>query len=314
MTISSCLARVRRSIYRLETRSRHYWVRRLALHDPHALADLHVEGLSYRFRTADRYAALTRDAPSPKPITPAATARLEDVLNGDFEERGRDRTAVVHPIRSDGGFRLLISRGETLKRQGVIEARRRRTRLFRPEAFDLVCYDQARGDLIVKAGSAADRRVYCKAVGLCVFGDKFLFDPDLSPPRYSLAPLRERGRAALTFAHVPGIEDVRLERVEIKRKDYQDGLIKIQGPAVWPLLDLLGSPMPRAGRFARAALKFKLAGLKRERTLVLTPPFRCSCEQDDHGGVIERFMEAGGYLLPRSESMRELTPTLFDGV
>ncbi|MEL6311206.1 MAG: hypothetical protein AAFQ17_02390, partial [Pseudomonadota bacterium] len=281
---------------------------RLALHDPNALAELHVEGLSYRFRTTDRIAAISKQVPKPRKLTPQVKAHLEDVLNGDFERRGRDRTAIVYPIENGAGFRLLISRGDTLKRQGVIEGGERRTRLFRPEEFDLVCYDQKHGDLLVKAKGVTDRRVYCQAIGLCLFGDRFLFDPDLSPSRYSLAPLRERGRAALTFAHIPGVEGAWLERLEVKRKDYDNGIIKICAPNVWELLELFGRPVPDAAVFFRAAIKFKLAGLKRERTLVLTPPFRCSCEQDDHGDIIEQFMDAGGYLLPRSESMREIPP------
>lgn len=286
---------------------------RLALHDANALADLHVEGLSYRFRTTDRIAALCKEVPRPRKVTPQVKSHLEDVLNGDFERRGRDRTAVVYPIETEGGFRLLISRGDTLKRQSVIEEGQRRTRLFRPEEFDLVCYDQKRGDLLVKVKGVTDRRVYCQAIGLCLFGDRFMFDPDLSPSRYSLAPFRERGRAALTFAHIPGIEGAWIERLEVKRRDYDNGVIKIYAPNVWELLELFGRPVPDAAVFFRAALKFKLAGLKRERTLVLTPPFRCSCEQDDHGEIIEQFMDSGGYLLPRSESMREIPPSLFDG-
>lgn len=286
---------------------------RLALHDPSALADLHVVGLSYRFRTTDRIAALSKQVPRPRKLTPQVKAHLEDVLNSDFERRGRDRTAVVYPFETETGFRLLISRGDTLKRQGVIEDGQRRTRLFRPEEFDLVSYDLKHGDLLIKAKGITDRRVYCQAIGLCLFGDRLLFDPDLSPPRYSLDPLRERGRAALTFAHIPGIESAWLERLEVKREDYDDGVIKIHAPHVWELLELFGRPVPSTTVFFRAAIKFKLAGLKRERTLVLTPPFRCSCEQDDHGEIIEQFMEAGGYVLPRSESLLEISPTVFDG-
>ena len=285
---------------------------RLALHDAVALADLHVERLSYRFRTTDRIAALSKSVPVPKQFTPQIRTHLEDVLNADFERRGRDRTALIYPLETESGFRLLISRGDTLKRHGVIEEGQRRTQLFRPEEFDLVCYDPMRGDLLIKVKSSTDCRVYCQAVGLCLFGDRFLFDPGLSPSRYSLAPLRDRGRAALTFAHIPGIEGARLDRLEITRRDFDGGVIKIHGARVWELLELFGNPLPDAAVLFRAAIKFKLAGLKRERTMVLTPPFRCSCEQDDYGEVIEQYMEAGGYLLPRSESMREIPQTLFD--
>lgn|GEM_PF-5760254 len=59
--------------------------------------ELQVEGISYRFRTTDRIAALSKEVPTPRTVTPQVKAHLEDVLNGDFDRRGRDHTA----IRSD---------------------------------------------------------------------------------------------------------------------------------------------------------------------------------------------------------------------
>jgi len=284
----------------------------LALHDLDALVDLHLEGVSYRFRTTDRVAAICKGIPQPRKLTPEVKTHLEDTLNSDFDRRGRERSAIVNPFDAADGLRLLISRGDTMKRQSVIEGGQRRTKLFRPEEFDLICYDPKRGDLLVKVKSVTDLRVYCQAIGLCLFGERFLFDPELSPTRYSLGPLRERGRAALTCAHIPGIEGAWLHRLDVRRNDFDGGKMRIEAPYVWEMLELFGNPVPKAAVYFRAALKFKLEGLKKERTLIITPPYRCQCEQDDYGELIERFMDEGGYLLPRAESMREIPQTLFD--
>jgi hypothetical protein len=280
---------------------------RVAIKNATALFELHAATLADRFRTVDRVAALCKGIPTPHPITSAMKARIEDLLNGVFEEKGRDRSAVVVPIELPIGPGVLISRGDTMKRQSIVEAQNRRTMLLRPETFDFVCWDRENGDLLVRAQSKGDLAAYCKVMGLCLFGDRFMFMPQ-STHRYTLAPIRENGPASLSYAAFDGIDWVQLDSIEARDHSLDGTPVRMGQPRPWEALAHYASPLDPF----KMVLRAKIVGEKRERRIRIVPPYRIECELDDTATLFGCFLKGGGFMLPRPETPNEADLTLWD--
>jgi len=284
---------------------------RIAIKDAAALYELHTTTLGDRFKTVDRIAALCTGIPSPHAITPAMKSRIEDLLNGVFEAKGRDRSAVVVPIELPIGPGVLISRGDTMKRQSIVEAQRRSTMLLRPETFDFACWDQENADLLVRCQTKADLEAYCQVIGLCLFDDKFMFMPQ-STHRYTLSPVREHGPACLSYAAYEGIEWVELDWLEARDQSLDGTPVRVGQPRPWEALAQYGSALSSSLDPFRMVLKVKIIGEKRERRVRLVPPYRIECELDDVGILISHFLKGAGFLLPRPETPDESKLTLWD--
>lgn len=276
------------------------------------LFELHTTLVSDRFRTVDRFAAIGTHVPKAKRMTAAVKGRIEDLLNTNFQKRGRDRSAVVIPLDLPMGPAALISRGDTVKRQSIVEAQQRRTLLMRPETFDMVCWDEENGDLLVRAQGKGDIEVYCKTIGLCLFGDRFIFAPDATPKRYTLHPVREHGRACLSFAAQPGIEWIELDSIEVRHNDFDGTPIRVGRGRPWEVLATHGAPLPTAIEPIQMTLKVKVEGEKRERRVRIVPPYRIECEMDDVGVAISRFLKGAGFMLPRRGLVDDAKRTLWD--
>ena len=133
-------------------------------------------------------------------------------LEGSFQSKKRGIGCVV--VRTDVGYKVhfLIQHGQPCQRVPSRKGAQSTCTLLRPERTDKVIYDTAHNELRINASSPGDFRLYRDKFGLHLFGDpnKFVY-----AEKYTLAPLQERGPAALYCRDVGGMVWVRLVDLEI---------------------------------------------------------------------------------------------------
>lgn len=140
---------------------------------------------------------------------------------------------------------------------------------FRPERYDAVVLDTARGELRVSATSRWQKELYRRVFGRRLFGTEAFFP---SGDKYTLAPLIEDGPAALACFDVPGLLSVTLVRLE-----YTEPSRRGTGTAKWA--DDLFAAMreeawrvPDGARLTKAGFQARLAGTRSPRSVTISPP------------------------------------------
>lgn len=285
---------------------------RLFIKAPHVLRDLRVEVVSLRPRKISRYLAMSDQIPRTPREFRRRVAALEDALRSDFEQRNRGTGTRVHAFREHGGFRLMIRRGDILRSQAVIdEADETRRLILRPELYDVVRYDVRQGDLLVNAKSTSDAKSYCRIIGRHLFKNELLFDPLAPPPRYSLEPIRERGRSLFTCAEFGAIEEVRLGILDLEHPSQKHVKNRLGPDDAFAALDMVGGQLDPDALLPRARIDFRMVGEDRERHVFILPPIDAIYEHDELSEAIEAFIETRGLLLPRAESLDAVSESLF---
>lgn len=279
------------------------------------LEKLLTERASLRPSNFDRYMSICKSIPRMKRGSRTRLKSLEDALDSDFLNRQRQRAPGVvkgQMFKEANGFRLLVRRGDTKRSERTVDDEDGRTRslIFRPELYDIIRYDERYGDLLVNAKSKTDTRAYCCLIGEHLFGDRFAFDPNLAPRRYTLNAIREHGLAALTFADIEGIESVRLHLLELILPGCDNTPMRFGPGDALLALQAVGG-IDSTAVLVRAVFKIRIRGETRERTVGIKPPISATYDRDDAGAIIETFIERRGYLLPRSESLCGAPDTLF---
>lgn len=206
----------------------------------------------------------------------------------------------------------MIRRGDILRSQAVIdEADETRRLILRPELYDVVRYDRRQGDLLVNAKATSDAQSYCRIIGRHLFRNELLFDPVLPPPRYSLEPIRERGRSLFTCAEFEAIEEVRLSMLDLEHPSLNHVKTRLGPHDALAALQLVGGQIDPSALLQRARIDFRLVGEDRERAVFVLPPITAIYEHDELSEVIEEFIELRGLLLPRAESLDAVSQCLF---
>ena len=285
---------------------------RLFIKAPHVLRDLRVEVVSLRPRKISRYMAMSDRIPKTPRDLKRRVAALEDALRSDFAQRNRGTGTRVHAFREQGGFRLMIRRGDILRSHAVIdEGDETRRLILRPELYDVVRYDSRQGDLLVNAKAISDAQSYCRIIGHNVFRSDLLFDPIVPPPRYTLEPIREHGRALFSCAEFEGIEEVRLSVLDLEHPSLNHVKTRLGPHDAFAALQMVGGEIDPTALLQRARIDFRLTGEDRERPVFILPPITAIYEHDELSEAIEEFIEARRLLLSRAESLDAVSESLF---
>lgn len=277
----------------------------LVLAAPKDVYELHVKSAPVRYLTMDRLLPTKHADASGITVTREKREQLTDFLNIHFEKLNRDRSAEVYPIEEDRFTRLLISRGETIKRQIVVVDGGRELHIFRPEVFDMLCIDHESGELLVHCTTKADRKLYSQAVGTVLFNDVQRYDVNSGPRRFDFTSLYERREALFEGVSVPGMEYIRLHSARWRRGDLDGGVSTHAGPDIWDVLNQLENFDEERTPVERFAIKAKMCDSPKERTVSITPPFTASYGTDAQGLAIEEALRQAEILLDEEHAIRE---------
>lgn len=278
---------------------------RLVLAVPMAVHELHVKSAPVRYLTMDRLLPTKHVDAAGVAVTPEKRQEITEFLNARFEKLNRDRSAEVYPIQEDRFTRLLISRGETIKRQSVVVANGRELRIFRPEVFDMLCIDHKTGELLVHCTTQADRKLYSQAVGTVLFDDVQRYDVRSGPRRFDFTPLYERRETLFDGVNVAGLEYIRLHSARWIRGDLKGGVSVHTGPDIWDVLNQLENLDPRETPIKRISIKARMYASPKDRTVSLTLPFTASYGTDAQGLAIEEALRQTEILLDEQRALQE---------
>lgn len=278
---------------------------KLVLDAPMGVHELHVKLAPVRYLTMDRLLPTKHVDANGITVTPEKRSKLTEFLNARFEKLNRDRSAEVYPIQENRFTRLLISRGETIKRQAVVVTNGRELRIFRPEVFDMLCIDHKTGELLVHCTTQADRKLYSQAVGTVLFDDAQRYDVRSGPRRFDFTPLYERREALFDGVSVAGLEYIRLHSARWIRGDLKGGVSVHTGPDIWDVLNQLENLGPRETPIERISIKAKMYASPKDRTVSLTLPFTASYGTDAQGLAIEEALRQTEILLDEQRALQE---------
>lgn len=231
----------------------------------------------------------------PRFVAPSKStlARLASSLDGYFEKKHHGRGCHVFSGGGNGKCWFLVRHGQPYKREATNDDGVRSTVVYRPEAYDVVTYRPASGELAVNTGSKWEVDLYRRAFGEHLFGDLHV---DFSEEgRYNLDPIRRDGRDCLECGDVAGLQSIRLRELRF----FWGGALREveirQALDVFELYDGERRSLPPAEiSYAKFEVKFEEA--KRPRMLSIDPPKKASYTRDSDAEVLEEWMTLRGFV------------------
>ena len=254
-----------------------------------------------QFLTKPRSFEYYQSAAEPKPIgkiTDEKLSRLEKDLNIYFIWKKRGKTCKVFAYPKNDETWFLVRRGEPYKREGSIKNGESKSIFYRPEAFDVVVYNETIGEIRINANVVWLKRIYRQFFGKHFFGDTDFFP---GTQKYTLDPLRRDGAAALVCSDVEGLEWVLLKElhyywggpyceIEIRKADN-----------LFAAFESSNRSIQRKARMSKAKFQVKFNNAKRPRTLTIRPPNIANFTRDDDSVIGEIWLARRGFIMNAPE-------------
>jgi hypothetical protein len=243
------------------------------------------------------YASYQPDHLPAAPFRRPSDAELDALarsLDDWFESRLRGRgTRVIMCDRCDGVW-FLVRHGEPFKREESIEGLEASSVCYRPLKYDVLVYQPALGELRVNARSKGEKELYRLTFGKHLFGHEDFFP---GTEKYTLAPLREDGAAALRCADVAGIDWVKLSEVQFFYGGHLAEILIRKSDNVFASLQARGQEFPGGGRILRATFRIKFTDCKVSRSVVIRPSNIAQYMRDDDSELVEAWLAARGFII-----------------
>jgi hypothetical protein len=233
---------------------------RLYLQDPQVLERKVREQLFDQRKTFESYrAADPNDAIDIKTLPPDMIP-LEQDLDKYFQSKKRGVGTRVIRKDSAGEVRFLVQYGQTCRREPSRKGRQSTCTFFRPEKTDVVILDVTHNEMRINASNFPDLREYRSLFGRHLFGneDRFVF-----AEKYTLAPLKVAGMAALNCRDVVGIESVRLSEIEYSWGGAFDHVEIHRAEDLFRALMIINRVIEQEAQIRKAVFKIKLEGEKK---------------------------------------------------
>jgi hypothetical protein len=270
------------------------------LKDPMCLRRSHAQILVLKPRSYHYYQS---DAPPPAEFfLPDETklSTIADRMDLWFANKNRGTGARVFAFDApeEDKVYFLIRHGMPFKREGKIENGTSSSVFYRPEFHDVIIYDRANNDLAVfnKSQAKGERAMYVAVLGEELFGKEEYFT---ARERFTLEPLREYGKDALSVADIDGIDWIRLIELQIKHPSVNGDFQIRRSRDFFAMLAELREPFPTGGTLHAAKFSVKFTGSKDPRTAGLAPPYRANYERNEDAHLLETWFRKRDYIIPR---------------
>jgi hypothetical protein len=166
--------------------------------------------------------------------------------------------------------------------------------LYRPRKHALLKYDAVRGEMGVYSSAEQEQKVLLKIFGRVLFGRDNFFP---GTTKFDLRPLMSRGRAALAWADVPHIEEVRLTDLEFFRRRAPWRRVTAAAGDLFELIERGEVCWPEdPTEITRATFTVKLWRQSRPRKLTIMPCNRALYSRDEDSQIMERWMVARRFI------------------
>jgi hypothetical protein len=260
---------------------------------PELLRRVHAETYALRQK---KFVHWQSRLPNPQPF-PACDEplvfRLQDHLDDWFEARKRGRNSRVMMFRRGDAVWIVVRHGQTFKREGSIRDGKSSTEYYRPEKYDVLCYDPVHGTLGIHAEGQRLMEFYLHSIGLFFFEDDryFAFEH-----KVSLDPLKVHGRQSLNCEDIPGIDTVRLLELTRFRGGPWKRTIVDKATDLFAALEEEGQSLLPTARLVSAVFELTFIGTEKPRRLTLRPPNIIVYARNEDRTLVELFLRARGFL------------------
>ncbi|MDR1492019.1 MAG: hypothetical protein LBT05_04780 [Planctomycetaceae bacterium] len=263
--------------------------------DPKILQSTHSEFAGFRVKK-------TEHCFSRKPLYPDVSQErliaLEDDLNDWFDSINKGRGVQVMVYERGGTIWFHLRRGELLKNDCDLKNNGQIKRIvYRPERYDVVGYTPCDCEFEIHSETKREKNIYCKLFGKHLFNDEnFILSGDKST-RYTLSPLKERGRDALACGDVDGMDWARLTELQamIPGKEKYREVYKSENG----LFEDWGTLAPQANKnysFVLASFLLRFTDLIRPKTLTICTPNVAIFERGVQSDMIMKWLKTRGFI------------------
>ena len=262
--------------------------------DREVVEALHVKksvkrGRSFRYYSTDA---------NPLPVFTGPTAeqlrKIEEGMNAFCLATSRGPGARVFAWPEGNRWRFVVRHGKVRRGEEAMENGEPTTVFFRRRHRDVLGYDGARGEMGVNACNPREEEVLLRVFGRSLFGRADFFP---GTDKYTVWPIVRDGRDCLACADVPGIEWVRLTRVEFCQREGERHRSVQEAEDIFRLVERGKVKWPdRLEDFASATFQVKFHGAKKPRRLTIVPCNRVIYGREEDWPLLERLMLARGFI------------------
>ena len=264
------------------------------LKNPEALERKEHEEFFQKRKSFESYRAANPEVVVAIDDLPADLSSLQEALDAYFQAKKRGVGCRVNRKDSAGEVRFLIEHGQLCKREPSRRGPKSTSTFFRPEKTDVVIYDVVHNELRINASTFADVREYRALFGRQVFGDEGRF---VFREKYTLDPLKNDGRAALSCGDIHGMDKVDLREIEYSWGGAFDHIEIHRAGSVFNALVLINRSIEQEAHIRKAVFRIKLAGEKRPRTVTIKAGNKSGYNRGEEAMVIEEWLRARGFVL-----------------
>ncbi len=267
---------------------------RIWIEAPQSLVLKEREAGAHRRRKFDCFPARDPAAVIPPEQLPFEFGELEADLEGWFLAKKRGVGCRVLRLDFGGEIRFLVQHGQLCKREPSRKGTQSTCTFFRPEKTDLVIYDLRNNELRISTSTVGELRLYREKFGKHVFGDPERF---VYAQKYTLAPLKAEGPAALWCRDIGGMEWVRLTEIEYDWASAFNYTERHKADDVFKALEMKRRSIESEVDIRHARFAVKLAGETNPRPVLVRPPNVAEYGRGEEASIIEQWLRARGFVL-----------------
>lgn len=266
---------------------------------PDLLRERHAEAYAVRQKSYTYFAGREGGPRSFRQPAPDTLARLEADLDLWFGDNNRGRGCRVFVF--DQGTKILIAvrHGLPYRREGSRRDGKSTIEFYRPEIHDVLIYDPEFDEIGVHVHSrtVSERKLYLATIGEHLFGDARYFPVT---DRFTLAPLLERGVAALACEDVPALESIKL--VEFQRfwgGAYKEIEVR-KATDIFAIFGADGRASLAGGALKRAVFAVKMKRERKARKVTIRPPNIAVYDRDSDSEPVEVWLRRQGFIIDQA--------------
>lgn len=266
------------------------------------LLQTHARTRFKRARSFDYFQSI--QSKPPKFVMPSASTlrQLEQDIDSWYVERFRGQGTKVELFDNGSEVEISILHGSLFRRQPTVNGGVFGLQSFWPVQSDAAVYNRAFGELKINAKSAKEKALYCRLLGMHLFGDEDCFPTGI---KYSLEPLREFGFAALSPGDIEGVRDVRLVELCLGDPDDRYGVITIRkGHDLFDWAQARNKDIQMKRRLISATFKMQLLNRKSELAITVRPPNVAIYNRGVVASVIEAWLTQRGFIITGQSARR----------
>lgn len=222
-----------------------------------------------------------------------------------YDDQKKGRGTRVSVIEKNDSAWLIVRHGGTFKRENALENGQPKLVFYRPEAYDLLIYHPNQGQLEIynDSNGTKERRAYCRLLGKHLFGDVDFFERS-DGKKFTLEPLRKKGRAAMDCRQIDGVHSARLCHLQYRFRGDNHHRITHAAEDVFSGFEDLGETIPEGAELISMGVKITPAGLGGERMVRLHEPNISVYDHESDAEIAHRFLAAQGFLVSRNGGAR----------